>query len=121
VKVFHVQCVEAVVAMIPYFKVTQDDGNIITPENEYFLLEKPGLEITQLLDQIGMNNDDVDTVDMGDMIGSIRGNPGVQILNPYPTLHKPLPLVKGKGLPRVHNFQPLPLPSVPYPLTPGGP
>jgi hypothetical protein len=66
VKVFHVQCVEAVVAMIPYFKVTQDDGNIITPENEYFLLEKPGLEITQLLDQIGMNNDDVDTVDMGD-------------------------------------------------------
>ena len=27
----------------------------------------------------------------------VRGNPGVQNLNPYPTLHKPLPLVKGKG------------------------
>jgi hypothetical protein len=27
----------------------------------------------------------------------IRGNPGVKSLNPYPTLHKPLPLVKGKG------------------------
>ena len=61
--VFHVQCVVAVVAMIPYFKVTQDNSNIIIPENEYFLLEKPGLEITQLLDQIGMNDDDFDTVD----------------------------------------------------------
>jgi hypothetical protein len=67
VKVFHVQRVEAVVAMIPYFKVTQDDTNIITPENEYFLLEKPGLEITQLLDQTrtGMNDDDFDT-ELGD-------------------------------------------------------
>jgi len=29
----------------------------------------------------------------------VRGNPGVQNLNTYrdPTLHKPLPLVKGKG------------------------
>ena len=27
----------------------------------------------------------------------VRGNLGVQNLNPYPTLHKPLPLVKGKG------------------------
>jgi len=30
----------------------------------------------------------------------VRGNPGVKILNPYPTLQKPLPLtwrVKGKG------------------------
>ena len=42
--------------MIPYFKVTQD-GNIITPENEYFLLEKPGLEIAKLLDQTGMDDD----------------------------------------------------------------
>ena len=30
-------------------------------------------------------------------VGVVRGNPGVQNLNPYPTLHKPLPLVKGKG------------------------
>ena len=30
-------------------------------------------------------------------VGIVRGNPGVQNLNPYPTLHKPLPLVKGKG------------------------
>ena len=29
------------------------------------------------------------------------------------------PLVKGKGLPRVQKFKPLPLPSVPYPPTPG--
>ena len=27
----------------------------------------------------------------------VRGNPGVQDLNSYPTLHKPLPLVKSKG------------------------
>ena len=57
VTVFHVQRIEAIVAMIPYFKVMQD-GNIITPENEYFLLEKPGLEIAQLLDQAGMDDDD---------------------------------------------------------------
>lgn len=51
--------------MIPYFKVTQDDSNIITPENEYFLLEKPGLEITQLLDETGQpeNDEDFDTMD----------------------------------------------------------
>ena len=30
-------------------------------------------------------------------LGIIRGNPGVKNLNPYPTHHKPLPLVKGKG------------------------
>lgn len=58
VTVFRVQCVEAVVAMIPHFKVTQNDSNIITPENEYFLLEKPGLEITELLDQTGLDEDD---------------------------------------------------------------
>lgn len=58
VAAFHVQCIEAIVAMIPYFKVTQNDSNIITPENEYLLFEKPGLEITQLLDQTGMDNDD---------------------------------------------------------------
>ena len=56
-KVFHAQCIEAVVAIIPHYKV-QDDGNIITPENQFFLLEKPGLKINQLLDQTGMNDDD---------------------------------------------------------------
>ena len=32
-----------------------------------------------------------------EQVGIVRGNPGVQNLNPHPTLHKPLPLVKGKG------------------------
>ena len=27
----------------------------------------------------------------------VRGNPRVQNMNPYPTLNKPLPLIKGKG------------------------
>lgn len=67
VNVFHVQCVKAVVAMIPYFKVTQDDSNIITPENEYFLLEKLGLEITQLLDETGQPENDEDFNTMDDM------------------------------------------------------
>jgi hypothetical protein len=71
--------------------------------------------------QINVSNLVIILIHMMTQLGIIRGNPGVQILNPYPTLLKPLPLAKGKGLPRVHKFQPLPLPSVPYPPTPGGP
>lgn len=40
---FHVKTVEALVAMIPYFRIT-DDFKVETPENIYFLVEKPGLD-----------------------------------------------------------------------------
>ncbi|KAF5379709.1 hypothetical protein D9615_005670 [Tricholomella constricta] len=43
----HVKQIDSVVAMIPYFKVTTS-GGIEVPENEYFLMEKLGLEITSL-------------------------------------------------------------------------
>ncbi|SJL09586.1 uncharacterized protein ARMOST_12966 [Armillaria ostoyae] len=39
--------IAAVVAMVPFFTVT-NEGDIITPENKYFLVEKPGLEISEL-------------------------------------------------------------------------
>lgn len=47
---FHVKTVEALVAMIPYFKIT-DDFKVETPENLYFLVEKPGLDTFKLFGQ----------------------------------------------------------------------
>jgi hypothetical protein len=43
VTAFHVKTVEALVAMIPYFRITED-FKVDTPENSYFLVEKPGLD-----------------------------------------------------------------------------
>ncbi|KAG6830291.1 hypothetical protein H0H92_001369 [Tricholoma furcatifolium] len=48
---FSVKKIEALVAMVPHFKVTAD-GNIVEPENTFFLVEKPGLETYTLLDDI---------------------------------------------------------------------
>ncbi|GLB43663.1 hypothetical protein LshimejAT787_1401750 [Lyophyllum shimeji] len=59
VKAFHVKAIEALVSMVPFFKVAPD-GTIITPENEFFLVEKPGLEITQLLDPVDEEDSDND-------------------------------------------------------------
>jgi hypothetical protein len=47
---FHVKTVEALVAMIPYFRIT-DDFKVETPENIYFLVEKPGLDTFKHLSQ----------------------------------------------------------------------
>ena len=47
---FHVKTVESLVAMIPYFRIT-DDFKVETPENTYFLVEKPGLDTFKLFGQ----------------------------------------------------------------------
>ncbi len=36
--------IAAVVAMVPLFDVT-GEGEVIIPENQYFLVEKPGLDV----------------------------------------------------------------------------
>ena len=43
--------------MVPFFRVSSD-GEITTPDNEFFLVEKPGLEITQLLDPDNLDDED---------------------------------------------------------------
>lgn len=47
-KVINVQQIESVVAMVPDFKVTKA-GHIETPDDCYFLVEKLGLGLTELL------------------------------------------------------------------------
>lgn len=37
----------AIVAMVPLFDVT-GEGEVIIPENQYFLVEKPGLDVAVL-------------------------------------------------------------------------
>ena len=39
------------------------------------------------------------------VIPNCQGNPGVQNLNPYPALHKPLPLVKGRVMVDASHFR----------------
>ncbi len=39
--------IAAVVAMVPLFDVT-GEGEVIIPENRYFLVEKPGLDVAVL-------------------------------------------------------------------------
>jgi hypothetical protein len=53
-RVVDIKTIKSVVSMVPYFKVTQD-GEIIEPETEHFLLEKPGLCIAEL---VGEEEDD---------------------------------------------------------------
>jgi len=47
---FHVKTVEALVAMVPYFRIT-GDFKVETPENLHFLVEKPGLDTFKLFSQ----------------------------------------------------------------------
>lgn len=44
--------------MVPYFKIAQD-GEILMPDTEHFLVEKIGMEITALLGQ-GDEDDEED-------------------------------------------------------------
>jgi hypothetical protein len=52
----NVKAIKAVVAMVPFFKVTPD-AKIVTPENQYFLVQKPYLEITTLRGEVEQNQD----------------------------------------------------------------
>ncbi|TFK58439.1 hypothetical protein BDN72DRAFT_906735 [Pluteus cervinus] len=52
--VFPIHDIEAVVAMVPFFEVDQE-GGIEIPDNLFFLVEKPGLDITKVL---GTGEDD---------------------------------------------------------------
>lgn len=49
-----IKAIQSVVAMVPYFKVLPN-GEIFTPENEYFMIEKPGVELAQYR---GVQDDD---------------------------------------------------------------
>ncbi|KAF8064082.1 hypothetical protein FPV67DRAFT_1419918 [Lyophyllum atratum] len=64
-KVIHVRQIESVVAMVPDFKVTEA-GHIETPDDRYFLVEKLGLGLTELLgvqeEDEGPENDEGGTI-----------------------------------------------------------
>ncbi|GLB34150.1 hypothetical protein LshimejAT787_0110340 [Lyophyllum shimeji] len=49
--VIDVKQIDSVVSRVPYFKLTPN-GDIVTPETEFFLLEKLGLDITCLLGEM---------------------------------------------------------------------
>ncbi|KAM6491245.1 hypothetical protein JOM56_013484 [Amanita muscaria] len=42
----NVNCIKSLVAMVPYFKVIPETGEITIPTTEHFLVEKPHLELT---------------------------------------------------------------------------
>ena len=55
--------IDSVVSMVPYFKIVQD-GGILMPDTEHFLVEKIGMEITALLGQ-GDEDDEEDGQENG--------------------------------------------------------
>jgi hypothetical protein len=46
VQTFDARCIKSVIAMVPAYKVTLPEGEIITPPDEYFVVEKPYMEQT---------------------------------------------------------------------------
>ncbi|KAK0472587.1 hypothetical protein IW261DRAFT_1343370, partial [Armillaria novae-zelandiae] len=56
--------ISAVVAMVPFFTIT-NEGDIITPKNRYFLVKKPGLEISELR---GEEEDDIEGDEDADIV-----------------------------------------------------
>jgi hypothetical protein len=62
-----VKCLESVVSMVPYYKITPE-GEIEIPDTEHFLVEKMGLDITALFgeDEHGDDDDEQDTITPGD-------------------------------------------------------
>lgn len=53
----HVKCIKALVAMIPYFKVIPQTGEINVPPTEHFLVEKPYLELTYFRHSVDSDSD----------------------------------------------------------------
>ena len=60
--VVDVKTINTVVAMVPDFQVTAD-GNIIIPENRFFLVESPFLKLAVLSGQSGTLDGDDNAID----------------------------------------------------------
>jgi hypothetical protein len=62
-----VKCLESVVPMVPYYKITPE-GEIEIPDTEHFLVEKMGLDITALFreQEHGDDDDEQDMITPGD-------------------------------------------------------
>jgi hypothetical protein len=58
-----VNTIESLVAMVPNFRV-QPDGEIVEPENEFFLVERPSLEVARFFG-FDRYEDDSDADDNG--------------------------------------------------------
>jgi len=55
--VVDVKSIKSVISMVPYFRITPD-GEIEQPESEHFLVEKPGLDIAELVGEQDQEDDD---------------------------------------------------------------